>query len=308
MKAKFHSPFGLDDTTGGSIFNKALLEWLKARGFEIDYVQSPTPEPIKWAVSITHFLDGPFCRYPIKPKGKTIALMHLPAFADPSASHQDSANERDVLHDVSLIVVTHDRMKGEMEDRYALPADKIITIQPGLAKSEHKNQYSPIPSKLVYVANFNPIKNHEGLMHLLTNISDLNWSIDCYGAGELKPYIAALCTSLGLEQKVNLLPPVPHNELLTLLPTYDLALNFSLSETYGMYIQECIGARLPLLTTKVGWIQDLNYTGAIDLSSYQDQLVDTLTQTYKYQSLIRDTQTLSKMVNTWNFSPLKPWL
>lgn len=233
--------------------------------------------------------------------------MHLPAFADPSASQQDSANERGVLHDVSLIVVTHDRVKGEMEDCYSLPADKIITIEPGLAKSKHKNQYSPIPSRLVYVSNFNPIKNHEGLMRLLSNISDLNWNIDCYGAGELKPHIEELCTSLGLEKKVNLLPPVPHKKLMTLLPTYDLALNFSLSETYGMYIQECIGAGLPLLTSKVGWIQDRNYSGAIDPSFFQEQLVDTLTQTIKYQSLIRDTLALSKMVKTWNFTPLEPW-
>jgi glycosyltransferase involved in cell wall biosynthesis len=121
----------------------------------------------------------------------------------------------------------------------ALPRARSIDAQPPL---------------IVMVARFAPQKDHGTLLQALAGLLHMEWRLLLVGAGELEHRIYAQMATLGLEDRVRILPPQTDvGRLLMEAQIFVLSTNF---EALPISILEAMRAGLPVVATNVGGISE----------------------------------------------------
>jgi glycosyltransferase involved in cell wall biosynthesis len=136
------------------------------------------------------------------------------------------------------------------------PANALEVVHNGIAEIP-MTRVRPVdtqPPLIAMVARFAAQKDHATLLHALSGLLRMDWSLLLVGAGELEPGIRAQILALGLGNRVRILPPETNvGHLLMEAQIYVLSTHF---EALPISILEAMRAGLPVVATDVGGISE----------------------------------------------------
>ena len=135
-------------------------------------------------------------------------------------------------------------------------ANRIVTVYNGIpdVAPALRADAGAAPPRLVMVARFGPQKDHRTLLHALSGLQDLPWSLDLVGDGPLTAEMQSLGASHGLGDRVRFLGQrldVP--EILARAQISVLATNW---EGFPLSILEAMRASLPVVATAVAGVPE----------------------------------------------------
>lgn len=276
-------PGPLDALTGGSIYDRRVVDGLRARGWAVDVreLDSSFPEPTARALAEAAavlatipdqgvvVIDGlasgamPDLLEVHATRLKFIALVHMPLAAefglDADAARRRRADECRALRCVRAIVGTG-RMTLDALARMGPQASEVVLIEPGCDPAPlARGADHPIPH-LLCVAAVIPGKGHDGLLRALSSV-DAEWTLTCVGSQTRDPATAHRATRLTLDlsigDRVSFEGELRGDSLARAYDRADVFVLSTLRETYGMAVSEAIAHGLPVVSTRTGAIPQL---------------------------------------------------
>jgi glycosyltransferase involved in cell wall biosynthesis len=280
----FLVPGRLEARTGGSLYNRHMVDGLRRDGWQVDVRELdasfpfPTPAALEHTQQVLESLpsrsmvivDGlALGALPedLEAEGKRlriVALVHLPLAAavglDARTAARLQRSEQRALAASALVVVTGSATVALLAG-YDVPRGKIVVVEPGTQRAPVARGSGGAVPHLLSVATINSGKGHEVLVRALASIRTQPWHLTC--AGSLTrdpPAVAGLRAELrrlGLEERVALVGELDAEALADAYDGADLFVLATLRETYGMAVAEALARGLPVISTRTGAIADL---------------------------------------------------
>ncbi|MGB5834444.1 MAG: glycosyltransferase family 4 protein, partial [Thiohalocapsa sp.] len=276
-------PGDLDNTTGGTIYDRRIVEGLRTLDWEVHVcsLDNSFPLPTENALrdttrALTEIADGtrvlidglalgamPDIVAAHSERLRLIALMHHPLALETGLDAEVAAalreSETAAFRQVRHVIVTSVATARLLND-YDVPADRIDVIEPGTDPAPLSTGSGAGPTKLLCVGSVTPRKAHLLLIEALAGLCDLAWVLTCAGSLARAPQtVSALrrrIDELDLAGRVWLLGDVPQGKMPALYASADLFVLPSLFEGYGMAYAEALARGLPVLGTRAGAIPD----------------------------------------------------
>jgi glycosyltransferase involved in cell wall biosynthesis len=114
--------------------------------------------------------------------------------------------------------------------------------------------------KIITVGRFTKLKNHMSLIQDLYK-SNINFDLTIIGGGQLKTQYLALIKELKIEDRVHIYDNLSQNEICELLCKSDIYVHYSVSEGVPRAILEAMAIGLPVIVSKVGYVQGILIDG-----------------------------------------------
>ncbi|MBL4919253.1 glycosyltransferase family 4 protein [Szabonella alba] len=281
--AAFAIPGEITTLTGGYIYERQLLEGLRAQGRRVDHLQLggsfPTPTPADMADAAAQLLALP----PDQPlildglvfgsidtgilarmAAPIIAMIHHPLAHESALSPDLRAHllrtERDNLTHTAHVLVPSPHTAALLVSDYGVTRDRITIARPGTDRpSLPRATQGTDPPLILSVGIQHPRKGHDILLRALARLTNRHWQAVIVGSR----YDAAhaedldrLHARLGLGAQVRLAGRVPADALASL---YQSATIFALAtryEGYGIVFDEAMAWGLPIVTCRTGAVPD----------------------------------------------------
>jgi glycosyltransferase involved in cell wall biosynthesis len=279
--AAFAIPGEITTLTGGYIYERRLLEGLRAEGRDVTHIRLgdsfPDPTPAEMADAVTRLaalepgrsliLDGLVfgsietaglarVRAPI------VAMIHHPLALESGldAARRDHLfrTERDNLSLAAHVLVPSPHTAAILEADYGVTADRITIARPGTDRP--RLPPSPWqPPLILSVGIQHPRKGHDVLLEALARIARLDWQAVIVGSRYDAKHAAeldGLRARLALDGRVRMAGRVDDE---TLQRLYAGATVFALAtryEGYGIVFDEALARGLPIVTCRTGAVPD----------------------------------------------------
>jgi glycosyltransferase involved in cell wall biosynthesis len=272
-------PGPLDQRTGGYIYDRRMVEGLRARGWTVRvhelagrFPQADASARATAAAAIERIsagipvIDGlalpAFVEIPDR-LPPWVALIHHPLALEtgltPAEAHALADLERTLLPRAARVVVTSPRTRQDLR-AYHLDDTRIAVVVPGTDPASLARGSTGPGMALLCVASLTPRKGHVVLLQALHGLRDLDWHLTCVGSAERDPAcarsIAAAIERLGLRQRVTLIGEQAESDLAPFYDRADLFVLASYHEGYGMVLAEALARGLPVVSTSAGAIPD----------------------------------------------------
>jgi len=286
--AGFLLPGSLGALTGGSIYDRRMVEGLRSREWRVEVHEldssfpEPTPAALTEAASILStiadsevvIVDGlafgamPDVLEPHHRRLNFVAVVHMPLALefgiDAAVGDWRREQELRALRIARAVIVTgRSTVDALSQMGHSLPVP--VLVEPGCDTAQLARGSESGTVQLLSVAAVTPGKGHEALVRVLTGI-DGDWILRCVGSltrdTQTASRLAELVNSLSLHDRVSMTGELTPSQLAA---EYDLADVFVLNtrfETYGMAVSEAIAHGLPVVSTRTGAIPDLIGTEA----------------------------------------------
>lgn len=177
------------------------------------------------------------------------------------------ASIRQLLHKVDHIIAVCDWIQALLilND---VPADKITVSRHGIA--HQKNGYKKIKRcdnecgliKMVFLGRLDPTKGIDMVLKALQALPEAPLQFDIYGIAQpgSEAYVQSLQQCIACDLRIRLMQPVPEEQILELLASYDfLVVPSQLLETGPLVVLEAFAAGIPVIGSRLGgiaeWIQ-----------------------------------------------------
>jgi glycosyltransferase involved in cell wall biosynthesis len=287
--AVFVVPGSIDTRTGGSIYDRRMVESLRRRGWDITVVELAGGFPQATAAAATGaaealaalpdgtlvVMDGlalsalPDLIERAAARLRVVALVHLPLVADLSLDAESRARlavaEQRAFAAAALIVVTGAATLSVLEP-YALPRDRVVVVEPGTDPAPQAKGSSGRGVHLLCVATVNSGKGHDVLLEALAATPARDWQLTCAGSltrdRETADRVCGLVRQLDLEDQVTFVGDLDAEALAACYDAADVFVLATRRETYGMAVAEALARGLPVVSTQTGAIPDLIGAGA----------------------------------------------
>jgi glycosyltransferase involved in cell wall biosynthesis len=270
----FVVPGRLDQLTGGYLYDRHIVEELRARGRSVKVIELSSTDP---AAAFAGLADGATAVVDglalsglagvIGSEGqrlRLVALVHGPvaleAGLSPAEAKRAAAAEAALLARVRGVLCPSLRTAAAIES-YGIASRRIAVVPPGTAKA-----HPPVPPRrgrvraLLCVANLLPRKGHALLIEALVQIRDLEWALVCIGSLERDPATARkirqMISAAGLNGRVTLAGEQPPEAVGAAYRAADLFVLPSFHEGYGMVYAEAMAHGLPIIATSAGAIPE----------------------------------------------------
>lgn len=282
--AVFLVPGPINSRTGGSIYDRRMVESLRRRGWDIRVVELEAgfPQPAAAAVAdaaaglaalpdgTLAVMDGlalsalPDLIAREAARLRIVALVHLPLAADVTFDADTRARlavaEGRALTSSALVVVTGATTVGLLE-QYALRRDRVVVVEPGTDPAPVARGSGGPGVHLLCVATINAGKGHDVLLSALASVRNLDWHLTCAGSRG-RDHAAAgrvreLAGQLSLDDRVTFAGELDATELASCYDTADVFVLATRRETYGMAVAEALARGLPIVSTTTGAIPEL---------------------------------------------------
>jgi glycosyltransferase involved in cell wall biosynthesis len=280
--AAFAVPGALTTQTGGSFYDRRLVESLIALGHPIAVVTLPEgfPQPgddaMQAAVAqllalpphLPVIVDGlAFGALPTdavaRMAGPIIALVHHPLALETALDAGLGAalrqREADNLALARHVLVPSPHTKAVLVAEYAVPSEKITVLLPGLDRVAVRPQAKAQPPLILSVGLLHPRKGHDVLIDALARLGDLDWQAVIAGTPWDAGYVSQLDRKIagaGLAGRVRLAQGIGMEERDQL---YGIATVFALAtryEGYGIVFAEALAQGLPIVSCRTGAVPD----------------------------------------------------
>ena len=280
----FVVPGRLDAPTGGSVYDRRMVDALRRHHRPVDVVEldasfpHPTAAALDQAAQVLAavpagaivVIDGlalgamPAIAEREASRIRIVALVHLPLAEEVGLDHDTASrlrtSERRALGAASMVVVTG-RATLDLLAPYGVPADRILLVEPGTDHAPVARGSGARDVQLLSVATISPGKGHEVLVQALAAVPNRQWRLVCAGSLSRHPATVARVRLAvhdhGFEDCVSL---VGELEGVGLAESYDRADLFvlpTLRETYGLAVAEALARGLPVVSTTTGAIPGL---------------------------------------------------
>jgi glycosyltransferase involved in cell wall biosynthesis len=257
MNIRFLSKGSPEQISGGYLYNKYVLEYLRHAGVSVTYHPDPTGADDLGAadfVVVDSIAMGERAARLLSLSAELILLLHVvPDLARSPAG----ADVLKALCRRSRLVVTGDQTLAALRGLVADSGLDAVKVEPGIRDDwRAKAAYASRAQTLLGVANYIPGKGIVRLLDVLRELRHLPWTMTLHGNRDLDPaYFAAVGEKLerhGLSDRVELLGAVPHEAINRKMLQSDLLVHFSQRESYSMVTAEAIASGLPVLAYRTG--------------------------------------------------------
>jgi glycosyltransferase involved in cell wall biosynthesis len=278
MQVHFVVPGPLDQRTGGYLYDRRIIEGLRAEGRPVTVhelagrfplVDDAAREAAAAAVGAMAggmpVIDGlalpAFADLRERLPRRWIALVHHPLALEsglPAERVEALARiERRLLSSAGRVIVTSPHTASDVA-AYHVPEARIGVVLPGTEPAPVARGSGGPGLALLCVASLTPRKGHQVLLKALAELVDLDWHLTCVGSLERDPQtaqaIGAAIARLGLDARVTLVGERDEAGLAPLYDGADLFVLASYHEGYGMVLAEALARGLPIVATKAGAI------------------------------------------------------
>jgi glycosyltransferase involved in cell wall biosynthesis len=288
----FVVPGSIDARTGGSIYDRRMVDGLRARGWDVDVreidagggsadLYAAIPDATVVVADGLVFSAHPDRAERHRSRLRFVALVHLPLAETPGLTPDRAARleagERRAVACASLVVVTGPRAVETMV-RYGVPRERVVMIVPGTDRAplargsggvaaSGVGRISPGVVHFLTVATVNAGKGHMTLMHALAALDASGWRLTCVGSLERDAIEAARVTelvrTLRLDDRVTLAGELDAAAVAAAYNAADVFVLPTLHETFGMAVAEAIARGLPVVSTRTGAVAEIAAEGAI---------------------------------------------
>lgn len=285
----FAAPGDLATATGGFIYDRRIIEGLRALGWRTEVADLgegfPFPSAAAREIATRRLsalpagrsivVDGlalgalPELAATLAARHRLIALVHHPLALEsglsPAAADALRASERQALASAHRVIVTSAFTGRLLAADYAVAPDRLSVVRPGVDRAT-RARGGVGPAALLAVGAASPRKGHDVLLAACATIRDLPWRLtivgdlarDAEAAARLKADIARF----NLGERVLLTGTIPAERLEQLYASADLFVLASHFEGYGMAFAEAIAHGLPVVGTTGGAIAETVPAGA----------------------------------------------
>jgi glycosyltransferase involved in cell wall biosynthesis len=284
-------PGPLDQRTGGTIYDRRVIEALREDGWWVEVLEWPSTFPfpneddrLEVAASLAAvpdnalvMIDGlalgtlPGLARREKDRLRLVALVHHPLALEtglsPMMATTFAAEEQDALTSVRAVIVTSETTAAIVEGAFGAPGEMITVAPPGVDKPESpRGERRPGPVRIFVMGSISPRKAHHVLIEALARIEDLEWTCVIAGSLEREPEVAEALIDqiamLGLGERVTLVGEVDAEQAARFYADADLFALASVYEGYGMVFAEAQAHGLPIVATTGGAIPEAVGEGA----------------------------------------------
>ena len=279
-------PGGLEGRTGGTIYDRRVVEALREDGWWVDVLDWPGTFPfpnedarLEVAADLASLpdnalvlIDGlalgtlPGLAKKEMDRLRLVALVHHPLAMEtglsPMMAATFAAEERDALGCVRAVIVTSETTAVILEGAFEVPAEMITVATPGVDKpATPRGPRAPGPLRIFAMGQIAPRKAHHVLIEALSRIEGLEWECAIAGNLERDPETAEALQEqialLGLQDRVKLIGEVSQAQAERLYASSDLFALASVYEGYGMVFSEALAHGLPIVATTGGAIPEV---------------------------------------------------
>ena len=280
----------LDQPTGGYVYDRAIIDGLRADGVDIEVVELAGTFPVAddtARAALDRSLAHASPRTPVIVDGlaagglpeiverhaserSIIVLLHHPLCDETGLEDVTQArllrSERRVLACATRIIVTSRFTARRLVSLALAGEDAITVIEPGVRPATPAHVAHQGAPRLLCVASIIPRKGHRLLVDALAQLRDLDWVCDFVGddkrdADETKALHQAIDRH-GLSERIRLHGSQTTQALEHYYARADIFVLASYYEGYGMVIDEAVAHGLPVVTTTGGALADTFPTGA----------------------------------------------
>jgi glycosyltransferase involved in cell wall biosynthesis len=282
----FAVPGSLETLTGGSIYDRKVIEALREEGWWVDVLEWPATFPfpsedqrLEVAASLEALPDnalvlidglalGTLPGLARKEMGRLrlAAMIHHPLALETGLSPMMAATfaseEQDALSCVQAVIVTSQTTAAIVQAAFGVPAEAITVAPPGVDRPEYpRGERRPGPARIFALGQIAPRKAHHVLVEALSRIEDLEWHCVIAGNQERDPETTEALheqiAMLGLSDRVRLVGEVTPAQAAALYAQSDIFALASLYEGYGMVFAEAIANGVPIVATTGGAIPEV---------------------------------------------------
>jgi len=280
--AAFAIPGDITQLTGGFIYERKLLEALRATGLDVTHIELPPgfPDPTAQETAIARaqliaipperpvILDGlVFGSIDTEVldamAAPVVAMLHHPlgletGLPEARARHL-LAREAENLKRAAHVVVPSPHTSAILQAEFGVAPERISIALPGFEQPAPGDSTKAAPPLILSVGLLAARKGHDVLIDALAQITDLDWQAQIVGSAHDPDVARALAEQidrLGLGARVRLMGPVEREELDA---SYHTATLFALAtryEGYGIVFGEAMLHGLPIVSCRTGAVPD----------------------------------------------------
>lgn len=290
-------PGPFDAISGGTIYDRHIVEGLRALGETVTVVElpgsHPNPDEAATEGARAALRDIPAdARIVIDGLGlpaflplaqdlaerRAVALIHHPTALEhgfPDASRTVlKAKERALFGAVARIICTSPLTARRLPEEFGADPLRIGVVEPGTEPAPRAAGSGGPGCAILSVGTLVPRKGHDVLMRALARLTDLEWSLTIVGDDRRDPAHAhglrALAEELGIAARVAFAGEVTGAALEALYHHADLFALATKWEGYGMAAAEAMARGLPLAITAGGAIAEVVAKGSAIVSPVDD--------------------------------------
>ncbi|MBC7699216.1 glycosyltransferase family 4 protein [Aquabacterium sp.] len=341
MALAFLVPGRLDQLTGGYLYDRHIVEGLRARGQTVDVVELPgqypqadVPTRASAAAALaqlpdrsTVIIDGlalpglADCLQAEATRLNLVGLIHHPLSRetglDAASARQCAKLEAELWPRLKGAICPSEHTAGALLAA-GLPADRVAVVTPGthrppaIARATRGG-----PLQLLAVGTITPRKGHLLLIDALAQLPHLGWQLTCIGSLTRDPATSAALqeriVAHGLGERIALLGEQAAERLAQAYQSADLFVLPSYHEGYGMVFAEALAHGLPIIaTTAVAMVDTVPAEASLlvppgDLPALRDALEQALSDRALRARLSAAAQQAARTLPDWDGTVLS-WM
>jgi len=290
-------PGPLDAISGGYIYDRRMVEGLRALGETVEVVELPGAHPAPDAAAEAGARAAlaaipPGARIVIDGLGlpaflplaqelaerRAVALIHHPTALEHGAPEAVRtvlrAKERALFAACARLICTSHLTARRLPEEFGADPARIGVVEPGTDPAPRAVGSGGPGCAILSVGTLVPRKGHDVLIKALARLPDLDWSLTIAGDARRDPVHAqglqALAEELGIAARVTFAGEVTGEALAALYHRADLFALATRWEGYGMAAAEAMARGLPLAITAGGAIAEVVPPGAAVVSPVED--------------------------------------
>ncbi|MDH7796656.1 MULTISPECIES: glycosyltransferase family 4 protein [unclassified Beijerinckia] len=274
----FAVPGDIRTLTGGTIFDRRVLELLPSLGIDVTLCALPASFPYPSAADLAQtqtllaradpdailLVDGlawgalpPDMAAGFGPR--IVALCHHPLGLEAGLSAEQSrhfiANEKRTLAAAAHVIVTSASTARTLRDDFSVTAERITIAEPGVDPAPRAQGSGGAPH-LLAIGSIIPRKGYDVLVTALAGLKDCDWRLSIVGspdrASATAQALSAQIASTGLGERITLAGELANGALEACYHQADIFVMASHYEGYGMALAEAMAHGLPIVTTTGG--------------------------------------------------------
>jgi len=277
----FLVPGRLDQLTGGYLFDRRIVDGLRAGGRHVEVIElagtfpdadaiahaavgdalAELPDAAAAVIDGLALLGAEDCLAAAARRLRLIGFVHHPLASETGLSAPARARiaglEGGLVRLLRGAICPSEETAAALR-AYGVAGARIAVVPPGTAKpaSSRPSPRQPGPARLLTVASVTPRKGHLVLIAALARLAGLDWRLRCVGSLTRDPAaVTALRQAIAqhsLTDRVTLVGERPTEELAAEYQAADCFVLPSFHEGYGMAFAEALSHGLPAVAARAG--------------------------------------------------------